>query len=141
MTAIEPAPLSMTGQPEPHTAGQLEALRVLLQAAKQTELTAVGPDRRSAFRTTRSLVGAARRLGFTLTVLADMLEVTEGSVRNRTGPPLPMLPSVFLALIPSGAASPWTAGIRDLGHGSQREVDAVELLRCYILNTGGDNRA
>lgn len=114
---------------------------MLLQAAKQAELTAVGPDRRGAFRTTRSLIGAARKLGFTLTVLAEMLEVTEGSVRNRTGPTLPMLPSVFLALIPSGAASPWTAAIRDLGHGSQREVDVVELLRWYIRNTGRDDRA
>ncbi|MBT1664940.1 hypothetical protein [Curtobacterium flaccumfaciens] len=131
----------MTERPAPHTVGQLEALRVLLQAAKEAEVAAVGPDRRGAFRTTRSLIGAARKLGFTLTVLAEMLEVTEGSVRNRTGPPLPMLPSVFLALIPSGAVSPWTAGIRDLDHGSQREVDAVELLRWYLRNTGGDNRA
>lgn len=74
-------------------------------------------------------------------MLAEVLEVTEGSVRNRTGPPLPILPSVFLALIPSGAASPWTAEVRDPGHGSQREVDAVELLRWYLLNTGGDNHA
>jgi hypothetical protein len=126
----------MTGQPGPYSVGQLEALRVLLQAAKEAELAAVGPDRRGAFRTTRSLIGAARRLGFTLPVLGEMLEVTEGSVRNRTGPPLSMLPSVFLALIPIGAVSPWTAGIRDLGHGSQREVDAVELLRWYLRTAG-----
>jgi hypothetical protein len=131
----------MTGPSKSHTAGQIEALRVLLQAAKQTELTAVGPDRRGAFRTTRSLIGAARKLGFTLPVLAEMLEVTEGSVRNRTGPPLPILPSAFLALIPSGAASPWTAGIRDLGHGSQREIDAVEMLRWYLHTDGADHAA
>lgn len=140
MTATEPAPTSMTGHSEFHSVGEREALCVLLQAAKQAELTAVGPDRRGAFRTTRSLIGAARKLGFTLPVLAEMLEVTEGSVRNRTGPPLPMLPSVLLALIP-GAASPWTAEIRDLGHGTQREVDVVELLRWYLRNTGGDDRA
>jgi hypothetical protein len=131
--------MSMAGQHEFHSVGEHEALRVLLQAAKQAELAAVGPDRRRAFRTTRSLIGAARRLGFTLPVLAEMLEVTDGSVRNRTGPPLPILPSVFLALIPSGAVSPWTAEIRDLGHGSQREVDAVELLRWYLRTVGVDH--
>jgi hypothetical protein len=112
---------------------------VLLRAAKHAELAAVGSDRRGAFRTTRSLIGAARRLGFTLPVLAEMLEVTDGSVRNRTGPPLPVLPSVFIALIPSGAASPLTVAIRDLGHGSQREVDAVELLRWYLCTVGVDH--
>lgn len=141
MTATEPAPTSMTGQPEFHSVGEHEALRVLLQAAKRVEMTAVGPGRRVAFRNTRSLIGAARKLGFTLTVLAEMLEATEGSVRNRTGPPLPILPSAFLALIPSAVVSPWTVEIRDPGHGSQREVDAVELLRWYLRTVGADHAA
>jgi hypothetical protein len=128
----------MTSPPEPRSVAEHDALRTLLQAAKQAELAATGPARRIAFRNTRSLIGAAHELGFTHAVLAEMLEVTEGSVRTRTGPPLPILPRVFLTLIPAALVPPWTAEIRDPGHGSEREVDMLVLLRWYLLQTGGN---
>jgi hypothetical protein len=136
VTATELAALTMPEQPDPASVADYDALRALLQAAKRAEMTAVGPGRRVAFRNTRSLIGAAHELGFPQAALAEMLNVTEGSVRLRTGPPLPILPSAFLALVPAAAVSPWTAGIRDPGHGSEREVDVLVLLRWYLLQAG-----
>ncbi|MDR6170435.1 hypothetical protein QE359_001464 [Curtobacterium sp. SORGH_AS776] len=126
----------MTRPPAPSSIAEHEALRALLRAAKQAELAAIGPTRRIAFRNTRSLIGAAHELGFTHAVLAAMLEVTEGSVRTRTGPPLPILPSAFLALTPAAFGSPWAVGVRGPSHGSERQVNMLVLLRWYLLHAG-----
>lgn len=141
MTATEPVSTTTTGGQEARSVLEHEALCALLQAAQRADVEAVGSIRRVAFRNTRSLLGAADELGFTRAALAAILEVTEGSVRLRTGPPLPILPSAFLALIPDATGSRWTAGIRDSGRGSEREIDVVVLLRWYLLQTGGPDGA
>lgn len=129
----------MAAQPPSRTVAEHAAVCALLQQAKRAEGAATGSSRRVAFRTTRSLIGAAHRLGFSQEALAEMLEVSTGSVRARTGPPLPVLPSTFLALIPEPTASLWAAGIRDPARGSEREVDVLELLRWYLRTVGVDH--
>jgi hypothetical protein len=59
---------------------ELVAVLHRLQAA---ERTAVGADRRVAFRLTRAVLGAAHASGVTFDQLADALSVSASSVRTR----------------------------------------------------------
>jgi hypothetical protein len=90
------------------------------------------------FWTPGSLIGAAYGLGFTLSALAQLLNVTEGSERNQTGHALPMLRSACLALLPDEEPT-WATAIEDPEHRSERETDVLELLGWHLRIVGGDN--
>jgi len=105
-----------------------QALRVLLLAAKKAEAAATGPDRREVFRMTRSLLAAARTIGFTLRDLAELTGVSQGSLRSRSSVLAPIPRARFLALIPDDA--PTIAARADApAHPGE---DPVELLTWYL---------
>jgi hypothetical protein len=106
------------------------ALAELLHAALRVEAAATGPDRRIAFRNTRSLIGAARRLGFTFAALGLMLGTSEGSARTRSQQPWPMHPSTFRALVPPERLP--AAGALLADSGPEPMVDAVAMLDQYL---------
>jgi hypothetical protein len=106
------------------------ALADLLHAAQGAEAAASGPGRRVAFRHTRSLIGAARRLGFTYPALADMLGTSESAARSRTDRPWPIQPSAFRALIPPAHLSTTTSLFADLD--PDHAVDLVAMLDHYL---------
>lgn len=115
--------LHVARRPEEH-----DALRVLFTAAKHAETTATGQDRRPAHRLTRSLLAAARVLGFTLDDLAKLTGVTADSVRARSGVLDPVPRSRFLALLPEIA----DAELPALSPAADPAEDPVELLTWYL---------
>lgn len=116
------APPQINWTPEEHA-----ALRALLLNAKQAEVAATGFARRETFRATRSLLAAARALGFTVPALAEMLSVRDDSVKTRSNVIAPIPRSQFVALIPAlSEAQPDRAG-----WGDQLE-DPVQLLAAYL---------
>jgi len=104
---------------------ELQALGKLLATAKHAETTATGSSRREAFRATRSLLAAARVLGFTVSELAALTGVSEGSVRNRSNRLAPMSPRRFYSLLPEH-----DQGVLDTLPGAER--DPVQLLTEYL---------
>jgi hypothetical protein len=110
------------------------ALAELLHAAQRVETAASGPDRRIAFRNTRSLIGAARRLGFTFLAMGLMLGTSEGSARNRSQRPWPMQPSEFHALVPQEHLPAVRALFADLD--VEPRVDLVVMLEHYLSAVG-----
>ncbi|MET3452603.1 hypothetical protein [Curtobacterium sp. 1544] len=142
-TPGEPRPVLRTAAhtvPLIRSARERAALQVLLLAATETEHTSFGSSRRDAFRTTRSLIAAARVLGFTLADLATMLGVSEGSVRNRSSVLTPILPSTFLNLVPTLKPVAAAAGLWDPESMLERPVDPRELVTWY-LSTSTDSAA
>jgi hypothetical protein len=117
-------------EPAPRTPAAHAALADLLHAAQDAEATASGPDRRIAFRHTRSLIGAARRLGFTYPALADMLGTSESAARSRTDRPWPIQPSAFRALIPPERLP--TTGVLFADFDAEHTVDLVAMLDQYL---------
>jgi hypothetical protein len=113
----------------PPTPAAHAALAELLRAAQRVEAAASGPDRRIAFRNTRSLIGAARRLGFTFPAMGLMLGTSEGSARNRSQP-WPLQPSAFRALIPPEHLPATDALLADLD--PEPTVDVVTMLDRYL---------
>lgn len=107
-------------------------LGVLLQAATTAEQTVGGPAQREAYRTTRSLLAAARALGFTLADLAMLLSVTDGAVRTRSGVLIPIAPSTFLALVPTLEPEAAAAGIWDPEPLEETPVDPRTLIAWYL---------
>ena len=71
--------LLYAGPPEP-TYG----IGSLLRAAVAAESDATGAARRSAFRTTRHLLGGCRAAGISIEYLMRELGVTDSSIRNRS---------------------------------------------------------
>ncbi|WP_419766651.1 hypothetical protein [Curtobacterium flaccumfaciens] len=143
-TPGEPRPVLRTtahAVPVIRSARERAALQILLLAATETEHTSFGSSRRDAFRTTRSLIAAARVLGFTLADLATMLGVSEGSVRNRSSVLTPILPSTFLSLVPTLQAVAAAAGLWDPESTRARPADPRELLAWYLsVSTDGAAR-
>lgn len=129
MNITPPLAPRVLGTPEPHTRTVEEhtALRVLLAHAQEAEAAAAGASRRDAFRVTRSLLAAARALGFTLPALSDMLGITAGSLRNRSEILTPIPRSRFLAILPDHTSVGGTATIED-----DELEDPVVLLESYL---------
>ena len=110
------------------TPQEYQALRVLLLAAKEAETEATGPDRREVFRMTRSLLAAARTIGFTLRDLAELTGVSQGSLRSRSNVLTPIPRARFLALVPDNA----TAILTRVDAPAYPGEDPVELLTWYL---------
>lgn len=108
------------------------ALRMLLQASTASEQAARGPERRDVYRTTRSLIAAARALGFSLPDLSAMLGVSRGSVRNRSSVMAPVLPSAFVALVPNLKPEAAAAGLWDPEPLEEEPSDPRELIAWYL---------
>ena len=104
-----------------------QTLRVLLLAAKKAEAAATGPDRREVFRMTRSLLAAARTIGFTLRDLAELTGVSQDSLRSRSKVLAPIPRARFLALVPDAS----TPSARADAAACPGE-DPVELLTWYL---------
>jgi hypothetical protein len=119
-----------TGPSTPPTPAAHVALAELLHAAQRIEAASSGPDRRVAFRNTRSLIGAARRLGFTFPELGLMLGTSEGSARTRSQQPSPMQPSAFRALVPPEHLPATDALLADFD--PEPTVDVVTMLEHYL---------
>ncbi|MBD8464700.1 hypothetical protein ACQ3HE_12600 [Plantibacter auratus] len=82
---------------------------VLLQTAIDAEQAAIGHQRRSAFRTTRYVIGALIAAGTAPAVIAALTGTVEGSVRSRATPGGIIAPEHFalLARIPSTEIRHW----------------------------------
>lgn len=60
-----------------------QSLCALLLAARTAEKTAVGSNRRSAFRNTRVIIGALHAMGYPTQLIAEELGITPDSARDR----------------------------------------------------------
>jgi hypothetical protein len=134
MTTTDSPPLSPRLRPEgvaapiERTPYDRAALRQLLLAARDAEVQASGPALREAYRTSRSLIAAAVILGFTFSELAEMLDVTVGSVRNRSNILHPIPRASFAALV-TATDDRLTIAV------SERREDPVQLLTWYLAAT------
>lgn len=111
-----------TISPIRRTTQEHHALQQLLQAAKHAEHTVPSGDRRSAYRTTRSLLAAARMLGFTVPELATITGVGVESVRNRSNALHSVARARFNRLIQGDVPAPV----------ADDEEDPVTLLSWYL---------
>lgn len=60
-----------------------QTLSSLLHAARTSEKTAIGSNRRAAFRNTRVIIGALQEMGYSIQVIAEELAITPDSARDR----------------------------------------------------------
>lgn len=118
-------PPLITRTPEEHA-----ALRTLLLNAKRAETIARGSARRESFRRTRSLLAAARALGFTVPALAEMLSVRDYSIGTRSNVITLMPRALFAELIPDLTDTKPHPGT----WGDQLE-DPVQLLAAFLSLT------
>lgn len=82
---LEPRSRARSRTAEPYTRPVPPRLAAALAAAHAAELVATGSQRRFAFRVTRTLLGGARRAGYTPAQLAALLDVSIASVQTRGG--------------------------------------------------------
>lgn len=60
-----------------------QSLCALLHASRAAEKSAVGSNRRSAFRNTRVIIGALQEMGYPTQLIAEELGITSDSARDR----------------------------------------------------------
>ena len=111
-------------------------LLATLQAAIAAERSAHGSDRRSAYRTTRYLLGGCRTIGIGSRALAVALQSSIGSINARGSfdGPIPAGTFAELANLPDGTVEHWSRQ-QLLAESGTDPVDGDTYLASELIRT------